>query len=56
VKNASDFIWGPSQDKAIEIILEYIEQFHNLIYINADKTVIIDISFIKGIWLLEYIY
>ena len=48
MKKASDFTWGPPQEEAVKFILEYIEQFSNLIYINADNPVVTDILFIKG--------
>jgi hypothetical protein len=48
VRKASDFTWGPPQGEAVKMMLEYREQFSNLVYINADNTVIIDNLFIKG--------
>jgi hypothetical protein len=43
VQKASDFSWEPHQEEAVKFILKYRKQFSNLIYINADNTVIIDI-------------
>jgi hypothetical protein len=43
---------GVAQDKAVKIILVYIEQFNNLMYMNTDNKVMIDALFIKeyGSW------